>query len=80
MFIVWRHHSPGANTSDVHSVRWLRTRPARAILGMDQSHGLIQVIEDQDPPATAGAPDSEDEVTFPTGKPTPSKGSGVFRV
>ena len=64
MFIVWRHHSPGANPPDVRSVPWLRTRPVRAILGLDQSYGLIQAIEDQGPPATAGTPDSKDEATF----------------
>ncbi len=41
MFIVWRHHSPGTSTSDVHSVRWLRTRPACAILGLGQPKRLI---------------------------------------
>ena len=66
------------NASDVHSVRRLHGRYARAILGLGQPKRLVQVIEDQDPPATAGAPDSKDEVTFHQGSPLHPRGRAFF--
>jgi len=70
--------SPGANTSDVHSVRYLHKVAARAILRLGQPKRLVQAIEDQGPPATAGTPDSEDEATFHYGSPPHPMGRAFF--